>query len=152
MGMLKGATIEISKQLPGTYDQRWRKAGRRKLKTWALKMITNYEARQARADKNDHLTCDPQDDDDLEEEEDELERGLSVLCKEKAKGIRDLGAAARNWSSKYNSDRCGGKPDKPGFRDRTWKALRNIRKTAYCALGCTDRCDGVKGKFPKGLY
>merc|ERR1711890_114770 len=131
--MLASATTMVSDALGAdTYDDPWRKRGRRRLAKLAGKMIADYMERR------DRYGCDPnmRSITEVEEVDDDLERALPEACKEIAKPFQLLSRDARHWSETWNS--CGTGKDRKFFRQRTWKTLRSVRKTAYENMGCFD--------------
>jgi len=140
MNMLSTATDAVTELLGNeSYNLPWRRRARVKLGKWAEKMIKDFYNRR------DKDNCDPNARNvvDIPPLDDDLERKLPDHCKPLVKPIRTLSQDARAWSEKWNSNKCGdgNVRDRKGFRQRTWKALRLVRRNAYCNLGCAERCD-----------
>merc|ERR1712080_38061 len=133
MQMLSDATTLVSDALgEHTYDDPWRRRGRRRLARLAGKMIADFENRR------DNHGCDTNMRSIAEAEEvnDDLEKSLPDQCKEIAKPFQILSRDARQWSETWNN--CGDGKDRAQFRQRTWKTLRSVRRTAYENMGCFD--------------
>ena len=129
--MLLRATNEVNDALGiHTFNDAWRKRGRKRLARCAEKMINDY------VNRRDNHNCDPNARNIVESEllDDDIERALPEACKEIAKPVKTLSQDARAWSNQWNS--CGDGKDRQFFRQRIWKTLRSVRRTAYENMGC----------------
>ena len=113
-----------------TYNDAWRKRGRKRLAKVADKMGKDY------INRRDNHGCDPNMRNVVEVEplDDDLERALPEACKAVAKPVKTLSQNARAWLNQWNA--CGTGKDRQFFRQRIWKTLRSVRKSAYENMGC----------------
>ena len=131
--MLASATDMVSDALgEHTYDDPWRVRGRRRLARLAGRMIADF------VNRRDNHGCDTNMRSlaEAEEVDDDIEKSLPEACKDIAKPFQILSRDARQWSETWNN--CGTGKNRHMFRERTWKTLRKVRRTAYENMGCYD--------------